>query len=29
MEEDGKPLISLNDAGISVMIAQVVREACG
>ena len=29
MEEDGKPLISLNNAMMSTMISQVVREACG
>lgn len=29
MEEVGKPLISLNDASMSTMIAQVVRNACG
>jgi len=29
MEEDGKPLVSLNDIRMSAMITQVVREACG
>jgi hypothetical protein len=29
MEEDGKPLISLNNAMMSTMFSQVVREACG
>jgi hypothetical protein len=28
VEEDGKPLISLNDASMSAMITQVIREAC-
>jgi hypothetical protein len=28
MEEDGKPLVSLNNAMMSAMISQVVREAC-